>query len=108
MRVRLFVILSTVATVLAGASSAAAGPRFHVTEAQAAFPDRAYVVSLPSRVQLGRGQVRVFENGKPVSNLSVVAEGRGTSPERFGVRRAVHPDRSLARQAGDLGAEVGA
>jgi tight adherence protein B len=96
MRARLFAVLS-IAAVLAVASSASAagGPRFHVTEAQAAFPDRAYVVSLPSRVQLGRNQVRVFENGKPVSNLSVVAEGRGTSPERFGVVLLIDASQSM-------------
>ena len=68
MRLRLFAVLLTVAAVLAVASSAAAaaGDRVRVTEAQAAFPDRAYVVSLPTRVQLGRNQVRVFENGKPL------------------------------------------
>ena len=67
---------------VAAAGSTAAG--FRATEAQASFPERAYVLSLPARMQLGGGQVQVLENGQPVDDLSVVA-AEGATPSQFGV-----------------------
>ena len=96
MRIRLLVLTVVAALTAAVASGAGAASRtFHVTEAQAAFPDRAYILSLPSRLQLSRNQVRVFENWRPVSDLSVVAEGEGTSLRRFGVVLLVDASQSM-------------
>jgi tight adherence protein B len=82
-------VLALVAAVAAiGAYPAAAaddtsGPQI-VEAGSALFPDRAYVLTLPSKPSsaLTADDVKVTENGKPVKNLSVLssasAEGIGT------------------------------
>ena len=82
---------------LAGALvSAAAGadPPVAITEARAAFPERAYVLSLPSKMRLRAGAVRVFENGRRVSGVSVVPAG-GASPREFGVVLVIDASQSM-------------
>jgi tight adherence protein B len=65
------VLLSALFCAAAGASSHP--PR--ITEARAPFPDRAYVLSLPSTMRLDPSTVQVLEDGKPVSDLAVVPSG---------------------------------
>ena len=84
MKVRLAALLSfglATACVLAATASAA---RFHITEAGASFPDRSYVLSLPTGMELKTSQVDVLENGQPVNNLTLVPAG-GARSKDFGV-----------------------
>jgi tight adherence protein B len=94
MRARLVLLAITAALVAAFVSTAAAARPVRITEAQASFPDRAYVLSLPSRMQLGAKQVEVFENGVPVKDLSVVA-GETASADGFGVVLLVDASQSM-------------
>jgi tight adherence protein B len=94
MRGRVLVLVTAAALAAAGAGASAAAPSFHVTEAQASFPERAYVLSLPSRMQLGPNQVQVFENGVPVKDVSVVA-GQAASAEGFGVVLLIDASQSM-------------
>jgi tight adherence protein B len=82
--------LLTLLTLAAGAACLLAAPasaaRFHVTEASSTFPDRAYVLSLPSGMHLTAGAVDVRENGAPVNNLTVFpAGGAQAEAKDFGV-----------------------
>ncbi len=65
-------------------ASTATAATFHITEAGAAFPDRSYVLSLPTGMRLGAGQVQVTENGQPVNALTVVPTS-GAEVKDFGV-----------------------
>jgi tight adherence protein B len=69
------------ACILASTASAA---QFHITEAGAVFPDRSYVLSLPTGMHLTAGQVQVTENGQPVNDLTVVPTS-GAQVKDFGV-----------------------
>jgi tight adherence protein B len=81
------------ACVLAASASAAA---FRITEAGASFPDRAYVLSLPSGMRLTTGQVGVDENGQAVNNLSVVpAGGPAVKAKDFGVVLVIDASTSM-------------
>jgi len=65
-------IAALVAAIGAPAGGAAASPQFDVIEGGGAlFPDRAYVVTLPSRKDLTSDDVTVTEDGKPIGNLVV-------------------------------------
>ncbi len=68
-------ILCLLALVAALPSSATSpGPR--ITEAGGSvFPGRAYLISLPHGAKLAPGAVSVFENGKPVTGLTVTPVG---------------------------------
>src|SRR5207248_9781497 len=74
---------------------AADAARIQITEAGAAsFPGRAYVLSLPTGMQLKAGQVDVAENGNAVAGVSVVpvAEAR---PHDFGVVLVIDASTSM-------------
>jgi tight adherence protein B len=84
---KLRLLVAALAAVVAGAVSTgavAAGASFHVIEARSLFPERAFVLSLPAEARLSASQVRVRENGLPVSDLSVTPAGGG-SVRQFGV-----------------------
>ena len=67
--------LAGIAAVFA-TQATAAGSAPTVAEANpGAFPDRAYVLTLPKRQSLKTAQVKVTENGRPVDSLSVVPAG---------------------------------
>jgi len=72
------------AVLTAAPSSAGAKRQLRLTEARATFPDRAFILTLPSDRSLSAGQLVVRENGDPVSDLTVLpasaAEGN-----QFGV-----------------------
>jgi tight adherence protein B len=91
------VLVAGLAAAISSGATAAEGS-FRVTEAQASFPDRAYILSLPNRMQLGASQVRVFENGKPVEELSVVA-ARSAAVSGFGVVLVIDASNSMRGSA---------
>jgi tight adherence protein B len=64
--------LAVLATLAAGSSSAAE-PRLSLTELGGAqFPERAYILSLPDARSVTARNLRILENGEPVSDLEVV------------------------------------
>ena len=83
-----------VAAIAIPAGAAGAQGSFRLTEAQAAFPERAYIVSLPARMHLDSNQVRVFENGQRVSDLSVLAAQAAAGGE-FGVVLVIDASNSM-------------
>jgi tight adherence protein B len=78
--------VATAATALAVAGVAASAEKqLELTEAGGAgFPNRAYVLSLPSGVSLDESQVHVRENGDEVSSVSVTPASE-VDGKRFGV-----------------------
>jgi tight adherence protein B len=70
-KLRLTALLAVVLGACALVSTASAAP-FHITEASAVFPDRAYVLSLPTGMRLHTSQVDVQESGQAVNGLSVL------------------------------------
>jgi tight adherence protein B len=94
-RTRLLVLALAAGIAAATASGASPATRsFRVTEAQAAFPDRAYILSLPRGMRLSANQVRVFENGIRVKGVSVAA-GQTASVEGFGVALLIDASQSM-------------
>jgi tight adherence protein B len=94
-KARLLTVALVAAIAAATASGASSATRsFRVTEAQAAFPDRAYILSLPTGMQLSANQVRVFENGVPVKDVSLVA-GQTASAKGFGVALLIDASQSM-------------
>jgi tight adherence protein B len=95
MRARLLVLALVAGIAAATASGASPATRsFRVTEAQAAFPDRAYILSLPRGMRLSASHVRVFENGVRVRDVSVVA-GQTATAEGFGVALLIDASQSM-------------
>ena len=93
MRRRLLALVFT-AVALAVVATASAARSFRITEAQSSFPERAYVLSLPERMHLHSGQVRVLENGQPVPDLEVVASTTA-STKQFGVVLVIDASQSM-------------
>ena len=87
-------VLLVAAAALATAATASGAGSFHITEAQSSFPERAYVLSLPERMHLHSGQVRVLENGQPVPDLEVVASTTA-STKQFGVVLVIDASQSM-------------
>jgi tight adherence protein B len=91
----LFLLAAT--AFLAAGAGAQGGPT--VTEpvlveiGGARFPDRAYVLSLPPGAVVAPDQVRVSENGEPVTGLSIVS-ARATG-KSFGVVLAIDASNSM-------------
>jgi tight adherence protein B len=78
-------LLALLAAVLAAAPTAAGKPGLSLTEAgNPPFPDRAFVLTLPSDRSLTANQIRVRENGAPVTGLTVVPAALGQG-NQFGV-----------------------
>jgi tight adherence protein B len=94
--ITLTAVAAVAAALASGATAASGSPR--LTEAQAAYPDRAYILSLPVRRQLNAKQVRVFENGQPVSDLSVVA-AQAAAVRQFGVVLVIDASHSMRGEA---------
>jgi hypothetical protein len=65
-----------VAVALAAAATAASAGSPTIVEANpGAFPNRAYVLTMPKRQQVTASQVEVTENGKPVKSVTVTPAG---------------------------------
>lgn len=87
--------------LLAGAALGAAptgGTAVGLIEADARFPDRAFVLRLPGQRHLGPRQVRVFENGTPVSGVSLVPMAEGKQAD-FGVVLVIDASNSMKGSA---------
>ena len=78
-------LLALLAAALTAAPSAAGKSGLSLTEAgNPPFPDRAFVLTLPSDRPLSADQLRVRENGTPVTGLTVVPAALGKG-NQFGV-----------------------
>jgi len=80
---RISTVVAVLVALLASASATHAAPR--LTQIDAIFPERAYVLTLPSRSPVDPSQVKVKENRGRVSGLTVVP----AAAERGGVRPVV-------------------
>ena len=91
--------LAAVAALATLASSAAAEDELRLTPAGGArFPDRAYVLGLPTGTPLGQADVVVRENGEPVDNVNVVpARAAGTG--QFAVVLVIDASNSMRGDA---------
>jgi tight adherence protein B len=90
------IALLTAATL----ASTAAAANFHITEAGSDFPDRTFVLSLPSGMKLGPGDVIVQENGQPVNDLVLTpAGGTQVKTKDFGVVLVIDASISMRGQA---------
>ena len=92
---RRLVALPLVALVAAAACAAvgASGSGSRITEARAPFPERAYVLSLPTEMRLDPSKVQLFENGKRVAGLTVLPSGG--SAREFGVVLLIDSSQSM-------------
>ena len=64
----------------ASAASAASSPLL-VEASGSTFPDRSYVLTLPTKLTLNVSQVHVTENGRKVQGLTLVSEQASTQPK---------------------------
>ena len=102
MRVRTFgfvgaasLAAATAATVAVAASAPpAAGGRLQITEGNAGFPNRIYILSLPTNATLQTRDVRVRENGGRVSRLQVVP-ARDAGSKQLGVVLVIDTSNSM-------------
>ena len=87
--------LGLIAAVLAAsAGSADAAPRARLIETRATYPDRAYILALPSRHALIAPQVKVTENGSPVHRFRLSRAGSEKGSESA-VVLAIDTSRSM-------------
>ena len=81
------------------APTAPAGEGIRLVEAgRADFPKRAFVLTLPGKRSLGASDVRVLENGEPVSDVSLTAAG-SSGGEDSGVVLVIDASNSMRGQA---------
>jgi tight adherence protein B len=100
-RVSVVAIVLGALWLLAGGALGAAptgGSGVGLIEADARFPDRAFVLRLPGQRRLGPRQVRVFENGTPVSGVSLVPLAEGKQAD-FGVVLVIDASNSMKGSA---------
>jgi tight adherence protein B len=91
----LLVLIVVLAAVGAGAATAGAATQPTLSQAtSAAFPERAFVLTLPDRRVLRTGDVDVRENGKAVERLSVVPADQAGG-KSFGVVLAIDSSESM-------------
>jgi tight adherence protein B len=94
-RRRLACCLAAVLAIAASAGPAAAQEGPQLAEAGGvAFPDRAYVLTLPADTALDSSRLVVRENGEEVSNLSVVPAGAAAGA--FAVVLVIDASQSMA------------
>jgi tight adherence protein B len=93
---RLALLLALCGCLAVGASTASARSGLALTQAKSAgFPNRAFVISLPSDRALTAGDVQVTENGNPVVGVSLVPAA-GAGKKAFGVVLVVDSSDSMA------------
>jgi tight adherence protein B len=93
---------AAMAAAVTPAADAATGPRLAET-AGARFPDRAYSLVLPEDRSLSADQIRLTENGRPVTGVRVTSAASGGA-QRFGVVLAI--DGSASMRGAPLAAAV--
>jgi tight adherence protein B len=96
-RLRLAWLLAAAAAGLAltaSVASGADGPRL-VEGAGSGFPNRSYVLTLPTKLALDLSQVHVTENGLPVRGLSLVSE-QAAAPSQFAVVFVIDASQSMS------------
>ena len=86
------VVALAVAAAVASAAGAA-GPRL-IEAGGVRFPDRAFILSVPTGVALDARRIHVYENGRLVSGLSVVS-GSKQQRKQFGVVLAIDASNSM-------------
>lgn len=88
-------LLALLTAALAAAPSAAGRSGLKLTEAgNPPFPDRAFVLTLPSDRPLSASQVRVRENGAPVTGVTVVPAALAQG-NQFGVVLVIDASESM-------------
>jgi tight adherence protein B len=87
---------AALALMSAAAANAAVGELVQVESPR--FPERAFVLTLPEESQLDASMVRVLENGKAVTSLTVVPASAAGSDE-FGVVLVIDASRSMGGDA---------
>jgi tight adherence protein B len=95
---RLRVLWAAAALALTSAAAAEAGVGELVEVGSPRFPERAFVLTLPEKTQLDASMLRVLENGKAVTSLSVVPASAAGGDE-FGVVLVIDASKSMAGAA---------
>jgi VWFA-related protein len=72
-------LVALAALVSAAAAATATQPPQLVEAGGAAYPEKAYILSLPTKESLGPASVRVTENGVPVQGVHVIHQGTAGS-----------------------------
>ena len=92
------VAVAALVGVALASGAAAGGGHVRITEARAPFPERAFVLSLPSVMRLDPSRVQLLEDGKPISGLRVTPSGGG-SERQFGVVLVIDASNSMRGKA---------
>jgi len=93
-RVLLLVVLSVLVGFLAASAGAADGPG--LTEAKGSkFPNRAFVISLPTNRVLSASDIEVTENGGPVADVSLLSAFQADT-RAFGIVLVIDSSESMA------------
>jgi tight adherence protein B len=93
---RLVVLALVAVTAAAGAGQALSSGGISITEANGGqFPERSYLLTLPSIQTLNASDVDVSENGQPVSNKQLVPAAAGGLAATFGTVLAVDASLSM-------------
>ena len=86
---------AAVALLLAAGAGAAGATGVRIVEAgEGPFPKRTYLLTLPTKVRLGNGDVVIRENGKPVHQPTITAAYAADS-NQFGVVLAIDASTSM-------------
>jgi tight adherence protein B len=91
-------LAASAALALASAATALAAEAELTQVGNTRFPERAFVLTLPEEAQLDASMVRVLENGKPVTSLTVVPASAAGSAE-FGVVLVIDASNSMGGAA---------
>jgi tight adherence protein B len=92
-------LAAVVLAALAAAAAAASGSGdIRIVQSAGRFPERAYVLSLPERMRLSPGQVKVTESGNRVSGLTVVPASAAGAGD-FGVVLVIDASNSMRGRA---------
>jgi Mg-chelatase subunit ChlD len=93
-RLSILAVAGAIATFLAAGAGASDGTT--LTEAKgAAFPNRSFVISLPTNRVLTTGDVEVTENGQSVADVSVLSANQ-VGTRAFGVVLVIDSSESMA------------
>lgn len=81
---RLLLVAFVGALSLVPAAAGANGPSLTQTRG-ASFPDREFVLTLPNQVALDPSEVEIRENGRPITDFSIVPASEAGGKNEFGV-----------------------